>query len=239
MNNEQVGISAEIAIADFFDIRISKSYRLRGIEAVSGVIKPTIQSVFKENNIPVPIRHIAERQNEIDFVLKGGKTLSVKTNKQSLGKVAPQKIGQASSKTWFEHLAAPLGIKNIPNDYDERRRIFKQTVFEKPNALLSEYWRNLFDCDYLIHFYNIVDKNDNPVNDVKYVVMKKTVCPIWDISKITFTKANISAWNESNTIKYDGVAIGEFQVHNHRDNFKFRFNMAGLLLVLHKSNEKN
>lgn len=172
-------------------------------------------------------------------MLQNEKTLSVKTNKQGLGKVAPQKIGQASSKTWFNQLSATLGIANIPDNYNERKKIFKQTVFEKPDLLLSEYWHNLFDCDYLIHFYNIVDRNDNPTNDVKHIVIRKSECPIWDIDKITFTRANISEWNESNSIKYDGITIGEFQVHNHRDNFKFRFNMASLLLILHKNEEES
>jgi hypothetical protein len=49
----------------------------------------------------------------------------------------------------------------------------------------------------------------------------------------SFTK-NVRTWNESNTVKYNGVTIGEFQVHNHRDNFKFRFNMNGIYqLILH------
>jgi hypothetical protein len=67
LNNEHIGVSAEIAIAD--------------------------------ENIPLPIRHVAERQNPTDFILANGQALSVKTNKQKLGKAAPQRIGQASSKT--------------------------------------------------------------------------------------------------------------------------------------------
>lgn len=35
-------------------------------------------------------------------------------------------------------------------------------------------------------------------------------------------------WNESNTVKYSNVSIGEFQVHNKRNCFKFRFNMDGI-----------
>jgi hypothetical protein len=92
----------------------------------------------------------------------------------------------------------------------------------------------MFDCDFLIQIFNVVDSNDIPTNDPKYIVIKKTSSPIWDSTKITFTKTTVAEWNESNTVKYeyDGVAIGEFQVHNNRDNFKFRFNMAGIYKLM-------
>jgi membrane peptidoglycan carboxypeptidase len=69
-----------------------------------------------------------------------------------------------------------------------------------------------------------------PAYDPKFIVFEKTSSPLWDPDKITFTRPTVSDWNESNTVKYeyDGVSIGEFQVHNKRDNFKFRFNMSGI-----------
>ena len=80
----------------------------------------------------------------------------------------------------------------------------------------------------------LLDSNDNPTADPKYIVIKKTSSPIWDPAKFSFTKKTVAEWNESNTVKYeyDGVAIGEFQVHNNRDNFKFRFNMAGIYKLM-------
>ena len=33
-------------------------------------------------------------------------------------------------------------------------------------------------------------------------------------------------------VKYDGITIGEFQVHKNRNCFKFRFNMQNLLNLL-------
>ncbi len=92
----------------------------------------------------------------------------------------------------------------------------------------------MFDCDYLIQFYDVVDRNDNLTLNPKAIVMKKYKSPYWDKSKIYFTKQSVLEWNESNTVKYgiNGISIGEFQVHNNRDNFKFRFNMAGIESVL-------
>ncbi len=234
LNNEQIGISVEISISDVFNINLSDKYRCRGVPTIVNTVKPIINNIFVENNIPKPTKHVAENQNSIDFILQNNKTLSVKTNKQKLGKAAPQKIGQASSNTWFTILAERLGIAYIPTAYPEKVKLFKIIALTRIDELLSIYWEYMFDCDFLIHFFNIVDKIDNPTFEPKYIVIKKTCSPIWDPTKITFTKATVSEWNESNTVKYEyeGVTIGEFQVHNNRDNFKFRFNMMGIYKLM-------
>ncbi len=234
LNNEQIGVSAEIAIADIFSISINDQYRNRGVQDITDTIKPIVADIFNTNNIPSPIKHAAENQNIIDFILQDNKTLSVKTNKQKLGKAAPQKIGQASSNTWYAILAERLGIAYIPTAYPEKVKLFKIIALTRIEELLGIYWEYMFDCDFLIHIFNVVDSNNNPTADPKYIVIKKTSSPIWDPAKISFTKTTVAEWNESNTVKYeyDGVAIGEFQVHNNRDNFKFRFNMAGIYRLM-------
>lgn len=234
LNNEQIGVSTEIAIADIFNIPVSNQYRNRGVQNIIDIIKPIVTNIFEIENIPSPIRHVAEKQNKVDFILRDSKNLSVKTNKQKLGKAAPQKIGQASSNTWYAILAERLGISYIPTAYPEKVKLFKIIALTRIEELLGIYWEYMFDCDFLLHIFNVVDSNDNPTADPKYIVIKKTSSPIWDPSKITFTKATVAEWNESNTVKYeyDNIAIGEFQVHNNRDNFKFRFNMAGIYKLM-------
>lgn len=235
LNNEQIGISAEIAIADKFKVSVSDGYRSRGVVEIIDTISPIINSIFKNYKIPNPVKHVAERQNIVDFVLVNNQTLSVKTNKQKLGKCAPQKIGQASSNTWFALLAERLGIAYIPTSYDEKVKLFKIIALTRIEELLTIYWSHMFDCcDYLIYIFNVVDGDDNPTDNPEYVVTVKTSSPIWDPTKITFTRPTVLDWNESNTVKYeyDGVAIGEFQVHNNRDNFKFRFNMSGIAKLM-------
>lgn len=234
LNNEQIGISAEISIADTFNIPISRKYRSRGLNSITNSIKPIISDIFNKNKIPQPIELVAEKQNAVDFVLQGNKTLSVKTNKQNLGKAAPQKIGQASSNTWFAILAERLDIAYIPTAYPEKVKLFKIIALTRIEELLGIYWEYMFDCDFLIHIFNIVDSNDQLTRKPKYVVIRKSSSPIWDPKKITFTRKTVQEWNESNTVKYeyDGVTIGEFQVHNNRDNFKFRFNMAGIYKLM-------
>jgi hypothetical protein len=236
LNNEQIGVSAEISIGDIFNVDISDNYRNRGAQLITDSIKPIVKDMFKKNNIPFPIQHVAERQSKVDFTLKDNKTLSIKTNKQKLGKAAPQKIGQASSNTWFSILAERLNIAYIPTAYPEKVKLFKIIALTRIEELLYIYWDYMFDCDFLIQIYNIVDSKNLPTNDPKYIVIKKTSSPVWDSSKITFTKKTVLEWNESNTVKYeyDGIPIGEFQVHNNRDNFKFRFNMAGITRLMNE-----
>lgn len=187
LNNEQIGVSAEIAIADFFNISISDKYRSRGVQDITDAIKPIIDDIFKVNNIPSPIKHAAENQNTVDFILEDNKTLSVKTNKQKLGKAAPQKIGQASSNTWYAILAERLGIAYIPTAYPEKVKLFKIIALTRIEELLGIYWEYMFDCDFLVHIFNIVDSNDIPTTDPKYIVIKKTSSPIWNpVRKIIF-----------------------------------------------------
>lgn len=237
LNNEQVGISAEVAIADFFNILIAANYRSRGSQAIINSILMIIPEIFSKNNIQNPIKHVAENQNLVDFNLAENKTLSIKTNKQKLGKAAPQKVGQASSNTWFNLLAEKLGIAYIPTNYDEKVRLFKIIALTRIDKLLSIYWQYMFDCDFLIYIFNVVDNKDNLTNNPNYVVFKKTSSPIWEPDKITFTKPTVAEWSESNTVKYeyDRIPIGEFQIHNNRDNFKFRFNIAGIEKLINEN----
>ncbi|MDR2772639.1 MAG: hypothetical protein LBB93_04140 [Elusimicrobiota bacterium] len=230
LNNEQVGISAEIAIADVFNVPIEPSYRSRGVPQIIASLKTIVDKIFSSNNIPDPVEHIATEQNPVDFILDDKKTLSVKTNKQQLGKVAPQRIGQASSKTWFFLLADLLNIdeKEIPKDYKSKTLLFKVIALSRSDELLTIYWENMFDCDFLVHIFNVVDKNDILTNKPEYMVSTKMKSPVWKKEKISFTKRTLADWGESNTVKYDGITIGEYQIHNNRDNFKFRFNIKGI-----------
>jgi len=77
INNETIGISAEVAIADFFNVPINDFYRDRANQDIAKSLVNVIKEAF--NEIPQPTNHIAEGQNPVDFILIGNKTLSVKT----------------------------------------------------------------------------------------------------------------------------------------------------------------
>lgn len=101
LNNKEIGISAEVAIADAFGLSVTPNYRNRGNEDIVKLIQPQIINIFKNEGIPNPIKHIAEGQNPVDFELNNNYTLSVKTNQQFSKKVAPQNVGQPTSTTYF------------------------------------------------------------------------------------------------------------------------------------------
>lgn len=242
MNNETIGISAELAIADVFDVKVSPSYRERGNEEVTESLKDIVYNIFEEYDIPNPVGHIAENQSPIDFDLKNGETLSVKTNQKKLGKVAPQIIGQPTSDTYFDFLERRFGYdvggelasRGLPDTYQTRAFLFKEFSINHICEMLSEYWKHIFECDHYIHFYNVLDANGNISYDPKCIVLRNLPAnPNWDKSYISFTQS-LNTWNESNVLKYNGISIGEFQAHNNRNCLKFRFNIKGILKILKK-----
>ena len=97
---EIIGISAEIAIANTFNIPVNQNYIDRGDSKIIGLLSPYIEDIFIKNRIPTPKILVAENQNDTDFILSDGRTLSVKSNKKDLGKVAPQIVGQPTSNTY-------------------------------------------------------------------------------------------------------------------------------------------
>lgn len=225
---EQIGISAEIAIADLSNVNVNSSYRKRGRVELIEHIKPAVSGLIVK--LPKPTYHAAEGQNSIDFLLTGNKTLSVKSNMQELGKVAPQLLGQPTDRTFWAKMPhlVPKGI-NVQNlSYQDSARLFKKAAQDNIVELLGEYWDLLFHCDYMIWVYDVLGKTGLLSNQARAVLLERTNSPAWEESKISFTK-NLATWNESCTVKYDQVTIGEFQVHNHRNCFKFRFDGRGLV----------
>lgn len=227
---EIIGISAEIAIANTFNIPVNQNYRDRGDSKIIGLLSPYIEDIFTKNRIPTPKILVAENQNDTDFILSDGRTLSVKSNKKDLGKVAPQIVGQPTSNTYFQHFSEFFSSQ-IPKDYQSRAKLFKDFTFYNINKVINKYWIYLFHCDYMIYFFNILDAKGNISKKPNFVVLEKIKAPTWDKDKFSFTQT-LMTWNESNTLKYNNISIGEFQVHNNRDNFKFRFNMKNILKMI-------
>jgi len=225
---EQVGISAEIAIGDLAGVPIDEFYRSRGRPELIQHIGPAMAATVAR--IPRPIDHIAGDQNPVDFLLEGGKTLSVKSNMRAAGKIAPQKIGQPTSNTFWSLLPqlVPEGIDVNKLSYVESAILFKQVALTNTTELLTAYWKNLFECDYLIYVCDVLTDSDKLTSAPTVRLYEKSQSPQWDKSKISFSRS-LRDWNESCTVKYNYCSIGEFQIHNHRNCFKFRFNLSGLI----------
>jgi hypothetical protein len=136
--------------------------------------------------------------------------LSAKTTKKD-GKIAPQVVGQPSKKKFCQHFGVP---DDTPIDE------IKHYIVQNVTNMLSIYEEFTFDCPTI--YYN--KKSD------KLMFIKK-VAPIqWPSLVVEFShiKKN-KVWGESSCISIDGVTIGEFQIHNHRDCIKFRWAFEKLL----------
>ena len=95
--------------------------------------------------------------------------------------------------------------------------------------MIPIYVEHLFDSNYLLWIYKRNDKYQFKIIEKDYA---KSFA--WKKENISFSKEKIDDWNESNTLKYNGVSIGEFQVHKNRDCFKFRFNLENFLKVVER-----
>jgi hypothetical protein len=223
---EVIGISTEVGIADAFGLEVAEDYRRRADSDVVQKVIPVAIQKFSEARVPRPFKHVAEGGSSIDFLLTSDQSLSVKSN-QSTGKVAPQKIGQPSSTTFWAHFG--YLVKNeIPSTYDEKADLFRRVAFDQTEELVSQYWFHLFDTDYFAYFYNFLDGHRELRPSPDAVILESTVAPDWDSSKFSFSR-NLTEWREGNTLRYNGETLGEFQIHSNRDCFKFRFNMSTVL----------
>lgn len=222
-NNETLGISIENAICNIFNLDKPEHLEKRSDPEIERKSKEVIIEAF--NNIPKPIRYVGAEKGErggqskspVDFILEDNKTLSLKTNIGN--RVCPPEIGQPSIETFKEHFAYLIAdLEHFNKDS------FKELVFNSIDDLMNKYLRYLFDCDYLLWIYLNRDS-------FKYKILSSDLHFEFEKDKFTFTR-DLEDWNESNTVKYDGITIGEFQVHKNRNSLKFRFDMKNLIKLL-------
>lgn len=228
-NNETLGISAESAICEYFNLQQPDSFKTRCSPAIKKQISGVVADVFKV--VPKAIKHTGSEQGSrgkkskcsYDFVLEGNLTMSLKTNKGAM--VCPPEVGQPGAETCLEYFRDffPVGLSEVTNDE------FKRMVLNHIADIMPMYVSHLFDSDWLVWIYQ--KKPDYTFKAISQSDIKEFV---WHKDRFTFTKPSVEQWNESNTVKYEGLSIGEFQVHTHRSCFKFRFNLANLLELIHK-----
>ena len=217
INNETLGITLEKVICDEFEIEYPEHIRKRSHKEYEKRIKKVVKDFFIENEGIKITKHLGKNNGCIDFELKKGKTLSVKSNKSNYGKICPQKIGQPTTKK-FDELVAHHSFES---DIDR-----KKYIVENPINLVNLYFDNLFCCDYLLWLYK-----DKKEFKIKLFTKNQFTSSILDKSKISFTRG-LDKWKESKTIKYNKISFGEFQIHKKRDNIKFRFIMNKLLKLV-------
>lgn len=233
LSNETLGMSAEAAICEIFNLIQPESFRTRTSLALIRDMKPYLKKIF--HNIPKPIMHTGSMQGprgnkskcSYDFLLENNKTLSLKTNTGNM--VCPPEVGQPGTQTlklYFNQYLTNT-ISYDTNGCIDYNISFKIMVYKYIDKLLPIYLAHLFDSDFLLW----IRKTDQTY--ITKIIPKENINNfIWKKEKISFTKNKLEDWNESNTVKYDNISIGEFQVHNNRQCYKFRFNFKNLIKIL-------
>lgn len=223
-NNETFGITAEKAICEYFGIAYPDNFKNRIDSNLEKNLKPLVEKAFK--HLPNVIKHCGSEPGErggnskcsFDFLLEGNKTLSLKTNYGRM--VCPPEVGQPNDKTCYLYFN-----KFVDGDHIDRDN-FKCMAYNHIKELIEIYEKFLFDSDYLLRFYIKKGKYhydiSNRISDNK---------DKWEKEHFSFSKKTINEWNVSNTVYYNGIRLGEFEVHNSRNCYKFRFDYENLLKI--------
>jgi len=205
---EDLGKIFEMAICLLYKIDYDGKYKYSMEEANTIMTElDKLKQVF-----PFKLKHIAKNGNKYDFVcIDDDKiNLSAKTTKKD-AKVCPQVIGQPSKKKFCEFFGIDLNF-NLEQ--------IKNYIETNVKSLLEIYTLNTFDCP--IVYYNKHKKM------ILFVKLKESIN--WTNYDITFSHIiKNKKWNESSCIIINGITIGEFQIHNHRDCIKFRWSFEKLL----------
>lgn len=177
--------------------------------------------LFEKLKIYYPyLEYIGNNDNKYDFKYididdcQKNKYVSVKSNFNGK-KVCPQIIGQTTFKKYKSYF-------NIDENCDIPT--LKIYIMEHINDILKRYLKYTFHCDIIYYFK---ERKKNVLQIIKYDEIR--------LNNIEFEKGFISFshieknknWNESTTVYYKlnnkNISIGEFQIHNNRDNIKFRW----------------
>jgi len=214
LQTEVLGKIFEMAICLLYNTQFDVKYKYSMEEAqlLCDRINPLLE-VF-----PHKIKHIAKNGNQYDFcgIEDENIKLSAKTTKKD-GKVCPQVIGQPSKKKFCEFFSidSSISLEEI-----------KLYIEENVRNMLYIYFELTFDCP--IIYYNKTKNTLQLIESIKNIKWNELVVDFNHLKKK-------KKWVESSTISVNGVTIGEFQVHNHRDCIKFRWAFENLLKVFAES----
>lgn len=213
---EDLGKIFEMAICLLYEIEYNGKYKYSLEDAI--IIKDKLHKLKVE--FPFNLKHIAKNGNKYDFAsIDDDKIkLNAKTTKKD-AKVCPQVIGQPSKKKFCEF----FGI-DLFNNLEQIKNYIELNV----KSLLEIYILNTFDCP--IVYYNKYK------NKLLFIKLKETIN--WINYNILFSHIiKNKKWNESSCIIIDGIIIGEFQIHKHRDCVKFRWSFEKLLNLFNNNFE--
>lgn len=239
--NESFGMTVEQVLCDLSGLDAS-SFAHRAIPELAERIRPALAEAIQE--LPRFVAHEgAERgarggqsKSNVDFRLEGGQTLSVKsTLKRSGGKVCPPEVGQPGMETYSAYFGSLYVAEQRSPDGLIRPEAFRTVAQERIVDKLEIYLRHLFDCDFLLWVWLQPSSG--------HLVIPRAALPQvrWDRERFSFSRPP-ETWNESCSVRYRtldpdkgvvrDIPIGEFQIHEHRANYKFRVVLPNLHKIL-------
>lgn len=216
INNEQLGKKFEMAICNRYNTPYDGVYRYDMI--LSQQLEPRLLKLLEL--FPYNLKHTASNGSRYDFTCRDNETihLSAKTTKKD-GKICPQVIGQPSRDKFCNFFEI-----NRSSTLEEIKRYIELNV----KQMLNIYSQYTFDCP-IIYYNQHFDK-------LLFIKLKNNIN--WNEHNITFKHLlENKIWNESAVIRINNITIGEFQVHNHRNCIKFRWNFEKILSLFNDNFE--
>lgn len=216
INNEQLGKKFEMAICNRYNTPYDGVYKYD--MNLSQQLQPRLLKLLEL--FPYNLKHTASNGSRYDFTCRDNETihLSAKTTKKD-GKICPQVIGQPSRDKFCNFFEIDRS-----STLEEIKRYIELNV----KQMLNIYSQYTFDCP-IIYYNQHFDK-------LLFIKLKNNIN--WNEHNITFKHLlENKIWNESAVIRINNITIGEFQVHNHRNCIKFRWNFEKILSLFNDNFE--
>lgn len=207
IKTEDTGLVFEYALCIYYNVPYDGKfkYEIPKAEEIANTLKYSKFQLY--NFTGTDMIHTAAKQARYDFTSKDGKfKFHAKTAKRIANqKQAAEVIGQGSMKTLINHFNLPITFN---------RSQFKSWIMENIDTYITEQYNFLFNepiCYFVEDVYECYW-----ITPIKKINVEK--------KNITFTK-KLENWDNSNTIKYNGISIAEIQFHSSdRVNIVTRFN---------------
>jgi hypothetical protein len=212
ITNETLGITTEYLICKIKKLKFNLN--LDRVNLIVATYDLFLTLLYALAELPEITKYIGYKNESVDYVTKNG-TLSLKTNKSG-DKVCPQ-----GAQGTLKKFAANF----LPYSKHYNKRIVKNYVLNHPKILVETFLKWTFCCNHLLWIFY-----DRKEGHFDYRIYKDYKRIKLDSKHFRFTQT--INWNESTTLKYKEVSIGEFQDHKNRDCFKFRFHMKKLCYLV-------
>jgi len=231
--NETYGITLQFAIC--------KKYKLENNISLLRVDKQLLEKIEKSKIIGKifgrrkPVKYLTTTKDFTsryikkcphNFQLVNNETFSIKTFRGGGKMFAPKVVGQSGLEV-LNHYFGHLYPDEITRDN------FKDFSLKSVSEILPVLIDYALVSDYNCYVY-FKD------NEIEHQIIKRGIFPelTFEKEKFTFTKSTVQEWNESTTVKYDGMTVLEMQLHKNRF-YKYRLHSDNFPKLLKKETKVN